>query len=342
MAPINNYLRRNPLARYAPLLQKGVTDAVNRAKDKVAQDPAGQAKKVVDTFTSVRDGIQGARDQRQAVRDNGFKDTFKKNWSNAANPQINFDKATALKQGMKGLGLVDNLRNLPGQVNTAIQDARQGFRSGATQQERDKAIGSVATASKTTLGTLKTGIELGRDASKVVGTYRAASKAFSEVAPDATRGARFAAASTATKEVLGGAEKTKDVANAARAAVSELAGGTRAGVPDVMGGGTVKAANRALTQAAGEAAGAAVAKNVGKTAAKAAGRFVPGLNVAMAAADAATAYSTVRDPNASATKKVTSVVTALGSAAAATNIPVVSQVGAAVSAVSGLVGGLFG
>ncbi len=80
----------------------------------------------------------------------------------------------------------------------------------------------------------------------------------------------------------------------------------------------------------------------GKTLAKAAGRLVPGVNVAIAAADAASAVATVKDPNASTTKKVTSVITAIGSAAAATDIPGVAQAGAVVSAVSGFVGGLFG
>ena len=342
MAPITDARRHNPIVRIAPAIKQGVTAAVSRAQAKVAKDPVGQAKKTVDTFTAARDGIKGAKDRISAVKQDGFKQTWKNNWSKAANPSIKFDKATAFKTGQKTLGLVNNLRALPGQVNTAIQDARQGFRSGATQQERDKAIGSVATASKTTLSTLKSGLELGRDAAKVGGTYRAASKAFSSVAPNATRAARFAAASTATKEALGGATQVNKVAEASRGAVSKLVGNARTAVPDLMGGGTTKAANRALTSAAKEAAGAAVAKTVGKTAAKAAGRFVPGVNVAIAAADAASAYSTLRDPSASTTKKVSSVVTALGSAAAATNIPVVSQVGAAVSTVSSFVGGLFG
>ncbi|WP_224243069.1 hypothetical protein [Hyalangium gracile] len=337
--------RHNPLNKAAPLFnrfKKGVTDAVNRAQTKLAKEPGTQAKRVVDTFTAVRDGINGVRDQRQAVRTDGFKKTWKQNFSNASNPNIKFDKATALKTGQKALGLADNLRRLPGQVNTAIQDARQGFRSGASAEERDKAIGSVATAAKTTLSSVKGATELGRDATKIGSTYRQASKAFKAAAPEATRAARFAAASTATKEVLGGATKVNEIASAARGAVSDLVGGARRAVPSIMGGGTTKAANRALTTAAKEAAGAAVAKTAAKTAAKAGGRFVPGLNVAIAAADAATAYATVRDPKASTTKKVASVVTALGSAAAATNIPVVSQAGAAVSAVSSFVGGLFG
>jgi hypothetical protein len=65
------------------------------------------------------------------------------------------------------------------------------------------------------------------------------------------------------------------------------------------------------------------------------------MNVAMAAIDTGVAAATLADPKAGLGKKVTSVITAAGSIAAATNIPVVSQVGAAVSTVSGIVGAFF-
>lgn len=80
----------------------------------------------------------------------------------------------------------------------------------------------------------------------------------------------------------------------------------------------------------------AVAKTATKVAAKAAARFVPGANVAMAAADAHHAYKVMKDPKASGWQKGTAAITALGSAAAATNIPVVSQVGAAVATVASI------
>lgn len=96
---------------------------------------------------------------------------------------------------------------------------------------------------------------------------------------------------------------------------------------------------RPLGKVAASPVGKVLVKNGAKVAAKAAGRFVPGLNVAIAAADAATAYQTFFDKKSSNGKKAAAIVTALGSAAAATNIPVVSQVGAGVSAVSSFVGG---
>jgi hypothetical protein len=346
MTAITNRIRRN-IPKIATAVKQEVTAAVGRAQANIKKDPVGQAKRARDTFTSARDSLKTAKDQRAAIRAPGgsFKGTWKANWSNAANPQIKFDKAAGLKQGSKVLGLVDSARKLPGQISTAVQDARQGFRRGASAEERDKAIGSVATAAKTTLSTAKSAVELGRDATKVGSTYRAASNGFksalAESGRQATGTARRAAAWTATKEAIGGARQNQ-VANAARGAVSKLVGNARQAVPQLVGGGTTKAANRALTQAAKTAAQKAVATTTAKTVAKAAGRFVPGANIAIAAADAANAYSTVRDPKASTTKKVTSVVTAIGSAAAATNIPVVSQVGAAVSTVSSFVGGLFG
>jgi hypothetical protein len=333
-------------------VKKEVKAAVGRAQEKFKKEPGTQAKRAYDTFTGARDSLKSARDQRADLRAPGasFKGTWKQNWSNAANPQVKLDKAAALKQGSKALGLVDNARRLPGQISTAVQDARQGFRQGATAEERDKAIGSVATATKTTLNTAKSAVELGRDATKVGSTYRQASKGFKSAIDDAglkaTKGAQRTAAWSATKAALTEGARTTDIKNATREAVNKLGGGTRQGVKDVITSGTktatTKAANRALTQGATRAAEKAVATTAAKTAAKAAGRFVPGANIAIAAADAANAYATLKDKNASTTKKVTSVITAVGSAAAATNIPVVSQVGAAVSTVSSFVGGLFG
>jgi len=86
-----------------------------------------------------------------------------------------------------------------------------------------------------------------------------------------------------------------------------------------------------------EAAAKVGAKGAG-TAAKLAGRFAPGLNVGIAAIDTAMAAKTIADPKASIASKVTSGITAAGSIVAATNIPIVSQVGAAVSTASTVAG----
>ena len=61
----------------------------------------------------------------------------------------------------------------------------------------------------------------------------------------------------------------------------------------------------------------------------------------IAALDVGIAVKTITDPKASIAAKVTSGITALGSVAAATNIPIVSQVGAAVSLASTAVGAVI-
>lgn len=71
-----------------------------------------------------------------------------------------------------------------------------------------------------------------------------------------------------------------------------------------------------------------------KTAGKAGARFVPGANIGMAVYDVRRAWTTLRDPNASTYKKTMATATAAFSTVAATNIPVVSQIGAGLSALS--------
>lgn len=110
---------------------------------------------------------------------------------------------------------------------------------------------------------------------------------------------------------------------------------TKAGKKVVAKAGDT-AAGKAVNKAVAKAAEHAVAKTATKVAAKAAARFVPGANVAMAVADAHHAYKVMKDPKASGWQKGSAALTALGSAAAATNIPVVSQVGAAVATVASI------
>jgi hypothetical protein len=88
---------------------------------------------------------------------------------------------------------------------------------------------------------------------------------------------------------------------------------------------------RVATAAAGEAVEKIGGSAAAKLAAKAGGRFVPGANVAMAGLDVAVAASTQRDPNASGVDKGLAWATAAGSVVSASNIPVVSQIGAGAS-----------
>jgi hypothetical protein len=96
----------------------------------------------------------------------------------------------------------------------------------------------------------------------------------------------------------------------------------------------------AMGTAHGASGAADLLKGVGGPLGKAAGRFVPGLNIAMASTDVASAAKTIADPKASVGQKLTSGITAAGSLAAATNIPVVSQIGAAVSTAASVLGPL--
>jgi hypothetical protein len=93
------------------------------------------------------------------------------------------------------------------------------------------------------------------------------------------------------------------------------------------------------TRTAGGAAAKVAAKTGAKTAAKSAGRFVPGMNVAIAAVDTGIAASDIKkavdNPTTkNVTKAVLGSITAAGSIAAASNVPGVSQVGAGVAIVS--------
>jgi hypothetical protein len=119
----------------------------------------------------------------------------------------------------------------------------------------------------------------------------------------------------------------QDLVNAARGAVPTLdaARGTL--------GAATTTAGRIAERAVGPGMRAAA------TAGRMAGRFAPGVNIAVAALDTAVAVNDIARARANPTRDnvvnaTFSSVTALGSVAAASNIPVVSQVGAAVSMAS--------
>ncbi|WP_164007812.1 hypothetical protein [Pyxidicoccus trucidator] len=225
---------------------------------------------------------------------------------------------TRASRGAGVVGTLASAAQLPGAAYTAFRDTRDFFRnpSGATA---NKAFGSVAGAASTALNVVKGGLETAGNISNLRAATNAARTAFTQAAPDAARAVANRVATTAAREAVEGGSRQVVRAVAARAAGEGLEAAGRLG------------ANAARTALHG--GGTAVAR--------AAGRFAPGLNVAIAVADTAVAVSTIADPNASTGKKVTAGITALGSIAAATNIPVVSQVGAAVSTVSSFIGSFF-
>ncbi|HEX8822570.1 MAG TPA: hypothetical protein VF794_21770 [Archangium sp.] len=333
-------------------LKRGVSNVAHTVQKKateLVQNPAkaGEtAKKAYDTFNKVKSAPKDIFENARAVKRDGFKTTWKNNWNNAVqkatNPNDKLNLGGIAKKVGGAFGTVTGAAKLPGQVATAVKDVRNAIRSG-TAEARDQAIGTVATAAKGAISTVKGGLEIARDVQKFGSSYRAASEAFRGVAPNATGKAVRAAATTAAKHAFEGASNVGDVRRAVSTAVKGAAKGTS--IAQATGAAT-RAAGRTLAREGSEAAGKAAVRAGARAAAgplaKAAGRFAPGANIAIAGLDVASAYSTLKDPKASTTKKVTSVITAVGSVAAATNIPVVSQVGAAVSTVSSFVGGLFG
>ncbi len=243
---------------------------------------------------------------------------------------------------------VTGFAKLPGQVGTAIKDVREAMRNPDAHSIKE-AVSSTGEALETAIGAADYGTYAGMTARKLYKTYHAASEAFAKEAPAASKLVRSAAAKEAMKQVFEGSEKAKDVFRAVKGVTSatakEVGAAAGKGLAHAMGetaGRTAaKGTIEAASHAAAEAALHAGAEAAGSTIARAAARFAPGVNIAMAAIDTGIAVATLRDPKASTGSKITSCITAAGSIAAATNIPVVSQIGAGVSIVSSFIGGFF-
>lgn len=144
----------------------------------------------------------------------------------------------------------------------------------------------------------------------------------------ARRSISRAVAESATRSVATGATSSATRAGAQAAAREAAKTTLRSASP---------AARAAALRAAGSAGARAATGGTAKALARAAGRFAPGVNVAVAAYDTAVAVKDLADPKASWIKKAASVATAAGSGVAATNIPILSQVGAGLSVLTGLV-----
>ena len=234
---------------------------------------------------------------------------------------------------------------------TAVKDIRQAIRSGskddiitATRSSLDAAKAGVTAATGGIVGGKVMGGVLGGTIMKgKLDAGKTAVDAFKKTLPNASDDVLKAVKNAATKGVFE-AGTAKSVGRAISAAAGDAAKTGSTLAKGLLGSGTRSAAKAALAAAGREAGEVAVkqgAKAAAGTAAKALGRFAPGVNVAIAAIDVANAGATLMDKNAGVGKKVTSVITAVGSIAAATNIPVVSQIGAAVSTVSSIVGSFF-
>ena len=292
---------------------------------------------------------KAAKDLPGALKDlqtKGFTkatgDAWEKARSKASNPGGTLDALGKYKLARGGYDAVTGWMKAPGEIGTASQSIRNAVRTGS-QEDVSRAVQDGAKAAKTTLGAAKDTFTTAQSAHKLATTYRAASDAFKAAAPNASPALARAAGRAAAKSVYEGAARGA-VKEAVEAGVKKALPGAAASVARATGEASRTAARSVLKTAGREAAEAAVKAGVkagAGTLAKAGGRFVPGVNIALAALDTANAAATWADPKAGLGKKIGNSVTALGSIAAATNIPVVSQVGAGVSAVSGFVTSFF-
>ena len=241
-------------------------------------------------------------------------------------------------------GVVGAAAALPSGVANAVKSIEKAMQTG-DRSDVAQAAGNSSSAGSVATRLAKHSLETYSLGSRVLAGHlarTAGSKAFRQVAPAASKAVVKAAARQAAKEAAkASAAKAAGRAVAATATSAAKSASTLARGAGGVSRGAAKALLKEGGEAAAKAAGKAVARGALKSGAKAAGRFVPGLNVAIAGLDTATAAATLADPKASTGKKVTSVITAAGSIVAATNIPVVSQVGAAVSTVSSFIGSFF-
>jgi hypothetical protein len=219
-----------------------------------------------------------------------------------------------------GLGTGASLAALtqaPEKIGKAYEAAKKG--------DYSKMVEEGSSVASTALNAGKGALETGSQISDFRTTRNAARDAIVDRA--ARDGASITpkdAKSLATQNANNALEGTtrQQARNAARQAATEVG---------------QREALRGANQAGAAAARTALAEGGAAAAGKAAGRFVPGLNAAIAVADTANAVA-VWNSNASPGKKGAAAITAAGSWAAATNIPILSQGGAVVSTAASLIG----
>lgn len=238
------------------------------------------------------------------------------------------------------VGVVGEAVALPKSISDATGSVKKAFETGSSE-DITKAVGDSSAAASGATSLAKGVLEVPQ-AHVRNQARKAGEAAFREAAPNASKAVVNSAGKVAAEQALKEAKE-----KAARRAVTSAATTTAKETSTLAKGAGVagRSAAKEVLQEGGEAAAKAATKSVAKSAAKgvakAAGRFVPGMNIAIAGFDTAAAAATLADPKASTGKKATSVITAAGSIVAATNIPVVSQVGAAVSTVSSFIGAFF-
>lgn len=298
-----------------------------------------------------------------------LKDSLK-NWHEGAQKSAEDKAGAGYGAGSKvqsGLGVASGINGMVSGGKQLVQ--------GIKDHNANEALGGAILAGHGALGTAKSGLNLaagiasgknlkgleGALGKELKGLEGAAGKALGgeKVGKDISKAAAEAAhlGKNVEQSVLGAAAASKGLGAKVGVGIKQgladmlkQGAGTK-GMKDLAGkleGSVAKAGKEALGGAgkaeevlkgAGEVAKGAegVAKGAGVLG-KAAGRFVPGLDIGIAALDTANAAKTIADPKSSTADKVTTGITAAGSIAAATNIPIVAQVGAGVSMASSLVG----
>lgn len=323
---------------------------------KIAQKPVEFLKVHKETIDKVKSGVTAAGELKTKVADgfeamknvaqHGMKGAMaeagKKALEEATNPTGKLGLLGKLKVAGGVFGTVAGLAKFPGAVGTAVKEIREAVKTGS-MADIAKAAKSTIEAAKGGVETIQKGLETAVTVNKLVSTYKAANAAFKAAVPGATKAVSAAAAKAAMKATFEGAAKGAVKGAAVEAALTAAKNGGK--IAEAVVGSAGRAAAKAALREGGKAAGEAALKAGARAAegalAKGAARFAPGLNIAIAALDTANAVATLRDPKASTGAKVCSCITAVGSIAAATNIPIVSQVGAAVSIVSGFIGSFF-
>jgi predicted HicB family RNase H-like nuclease len=311
------------------------SDIRQAIKNRSLKDAGTALKSSWEAVKSAKDVVTSSSEAREALRSikNDFAKTFPKTAGRLG------------AQYKKAAGAAANVANRLG--GERVKNAASKLISRATQSPAGQALQRLQKNAK----------ELGAAGAPLVQLGQGVHGVFTK-APGALRDIRQALKTRSTediekafsssKEVLSSAKDIAEAAPQARQSLRVLGKVAQRMAPKVsarVAGAASKVAasagGKVAAKVAQKVAGNAVAKAGTKALGKAAGRFAPGVNVAIAVADSASFVKTLRDPKASVGAKITSGVTALGSIAAATNIPVVSQVGAGVSLVSSVVGGWF-
>jgi hypothetical protein len=351
-----------PPAAAKPSVASKVTDSFSKAGSAVANGASKAGSAVVNGATTAGSAVaNGATKVGSAVGD-GFSKAggAVKGWHNDSANRLTTSHqngGTGLAgRGLAGAGLAGGVASIGANGKGLVDAIRNGEGGHAIAQNALGLTRGILGATKGALDTaaaFSSANAFGKLAEAAKGAVGNKAGPLGGAIANAAAGAAHKGTGVRHADVMASVLNDKGF-------FSSLKTGTQMGVADLLRqggfkgaagkieGSVIKAGEKAAGGAidaaqATKAAGAAFdgvkagAKGAG-TAAKIAGRFAPGLNIGIAALDAGIAARTWADPKSSTAAKVTSTITAAGSAAAATNIPIVSQIGAGISAASSITG----